>query len=110
MFSQTAHISGVYRDGPEPDLALFPRFDPESGVRIELQAGEVLYIPAYWWHQVQSLGEENVNLNFWWFPSLKKQLGNWNQALRGHAQLGLRLLKFGSIQKAPQQTEKAKAG
>jgi hypothetical protein len=101
MFSQTAHISGVFRNGLNPDLSVFPRFAPSKGMRVELEAGDVLYLPAYWWHQVESLGDENVNLNFWWIPALRKQLPNWNQALRGHFQLAIRLLKFGNIQKAP---------
>jgi hypothetical protein len=101
MFSQTAHISGVFREGPTPDLQKFSRFDPSKGTRIELQEGDVLYIPAYWWHQVESLGRENLNLNFWWLPKLRKQLTNWNQALRGHIQLALRYTKYGNIQQAP---------
>jgi lysine-specific demethylase 8 len=106
MFSQTAHISGVYRNGPTPDLTQFPHFSPAKGLRIDLCEGDVLYIPAYWWHQVESLGAENLNLNFWWLPSLQKQLFNWNQALRGHLQLALRYMKFGDLQKAPSQRSK----
>jgi hypothetical protein len=101
MFSQTAHISRVFRDGPTPDLRAFPRFDPKQAVPIEMLEGDIIYLPAYWWHQVHSEGEENVNLNFWWMPSARKQLLNWNQALRGHVQLALRYLKFGNLQKAP---------
>jgi lysine-specific demethylase 8 len=101
MFSQTAHISRVFREGPTPDLARFPRFDPSAVIRARLQEGDVIYIPAYWWHQVSSHGAENVNLNFWWLPSLRKQLANPNQALRGHAQIALRYLKFGNVQAAP---------
>jgi hypothetical protein len=101
MFSQTAHISGVFRGGPDADLAAFPKFDPHAGTRIVLEEGDILYLPAYWWHQVESLGYENVNLNFWWFPTLAKQLRNWNQALRGHAQMGLRYLTYGNVQQAP---------
>lgn len=101
MFSQTANISGVYRNGPDPDLSKFPRFDPNRGIRIELKQGEVLYIPAYWWHQVESLGRENLNLNFWWFPKLSKQVTNWNQAMRGHVQAALRYMKYGNFQQAP---------
>ena len=101
MFSQTAHISGVYRNGPDPDLRQFPRFDPARGVRVEMRAGDMLYLPAYWWHQVESLGDENVNLNFWWVPAIRKQLANPNQALRGYVQLGLRYLQYGNIQRAP---------
>lgn len=101
MFSQTAHISGVFREGPNPDLRRFPRFDPSRAVDIELCEGDVLYLPAYWWHQVISLGDENVNFNCWWLPRARKQVRHWNQALRGYVQMGLRFAKFGDLQKAP---------
>jgi hypothetical protein len=104
MFSQTAHISGVFRAGPDPDLTRFPKFDPNACLRVQVCEGDVLYLPAYWWHQVESLGDENVNLNFWWLPPAKKQLVYWNQALRGYAQLSLRFFKFGNLQKAPKAT------
>jgi hypothetical protein len=101
MLGETAHISGVFRHGPQLDRAKFPRFDPDAAVRIELEEGDILYIPAYWWHQVESLARENVNLNFWWFPSLFKQVLNPRQALRGHAQVALRYLRYGNIQQTP---------
>jgi hypothetical protein len=101
MLSQTAHISGVFRDGPRLDPERFPRFRPDTVIRVTLQEGDVLYLPAYWWHMVESLGHENVNLNFWWLPRVAKQLANPNQALRGHVQVLLRLVRYGNIQQAP---------
>jgi hypothetical protein len=100
MFSETAHISRVFREGPHPDLARFPAFDPSLVERVEIRQGDVLYLPAYWWHQVESLGEQNVNLNFWWVPAARKQLLHWNQALRGYVQLLTRLMRHGSVSKA----------
>jgi hypothetical protein len=101
MFSQTAHISQVFRDGPELDRERFPAFDPASGREALLEEGEILYLPAYWWHQVTSLGDVNININTWSIPTATKQLGNWNQALRGHYQVLSRYLAFGNITKAP---------
>jgi ribosomal protein L16 Arg81 hydroxylase len=68
-----------------------------------LQAGDALYLPAYWWHQVHSLGTENVNLNCWWLPSGRKQLRHCNQAVRGYYQLLSRFVKQGGLLKAPRQ-------
>jgi hypothetical protein len=104
MFSQTAHISRVFRDGPELDRARFPNFDPTLAQEVLLEEGEILYLPPYWWHAVTSLGDVNINLNTWSFPSVRKQLGNPNQALRGHYQVLSRLLTFGNIVAAPQQS------
>jgi ribosomal protein L16 Arg81 hydroxylase len=106
MFSQTAHISRVFRAGPELDAARFPRFDASRGVDVVLEEGEILYLPAYWWHQVTSLGAVNIDLNTWSFPSVRKQISNWNQALRGHYQLLARLIAFGNIVTARRQTTK----
>jgi hypothetical protein len=101
MFSQTAHISQVFRDGPEYDRERFPAFDPASGREAILEEGQILYLPPYWWHQVTSLGDVNININTWSLPRVSKQLGNWNQALRGHYQVLARFLAFGNIAKAP---------
>jgi hypothetical protein len=32
----------------------------------ELEAGDVLFIPAHWLHTFEHLGTFNANLNFWW--------------------------------------------
>jgi hypothetical protein len=37
MFSQTAHISGVFRDGPELNRQRFPLFNPDAGQRVETE-------------------------------------------------------------------------
>jgi hypothetical protein len=35
-----------------------PRWSP-------LRPGEILFIPAYWWHHVESVGL-NLATSFWW--------------------------------------------
>ncbi len=32
----------------------------------ELEPGDALYIPRYWWHHVQSLERFNILINYWW--------------------------------------------
>lgn len=61
-----------YLDSPE-DNAKFPGFERYSN-RNELkeyytvlQPGEVLYVPQFWWHQMESQ-TENTSLS-WWFKN-----------------------------------------
>ena len=45
--------------------ARFPAFVPEAGTEVMLEAGDLLYIPAFTWHQVSSL-EQSISINFFW--------------------------------------------
>jgi lysine-specific demethylase 8 len=47
--------------------------DPEAlaGVEAyeaELRAGDLLFIPCWWFHTFQHLGDFNTNVNFWYLP------------------------------------------
>ncbi len=55
-------------DVSHPDFERFPRFAQAlaSAQVAELEAGDALYIPALWWHQVESIGVLNVLINYWW--------------------------------------------
>jgi len=55
-------------DPDAPDLTRYPRFAEARKARIdvELGAGDALYIPYGWWHQVRSLTPFNVLVNYWW--------------------------------------------
>lgn len=67
-------FSQVY---PEtPDLKSFPKFAQALTHKHEvtLQQGELLYIPAGWWHEVTALGEEMVcSVNQFWQVSPRKR-------------------------------------
>lgn len=51
-----------------PDDQRFPRFGNALAVAqaAELEPGDAIYIPALWWHHVESLGQYNVLVNYWW--------------------------------------------
>jgi hypothetical protein len=51
-----------------PDLDRYPRFAEamESMVVAELEPGDALFIPAFWWHDVKASGPLNVLVNYWW--------------------------------------------
>eukprot|EP01065_Artemidia_motanka_P001447 TRINITY_DN10651_c0_g1_i2.p1 TRINITY_DN10651_c0_g1~~TRINITY_DN10651_c0_g1_i2.p1 ORF type:complete len:343 (+),score=96.60 TRINITY_DN10651_c0_g1_i2:149-1030(+) len=66
------HFSQV--DPSKPDLERFPRFAETTSYRVVLEAGEILFVPAHWWHQVHSRDSVNVAINFWFMPSLLGEL------------------------------------
>ena len=41
-------------DFENPDLDKFPRFSEIEGLEVAMEPGEVLYIPNYWWHYIES--------------------------------------------------------
>jgi hypothetical protein len=51
-----------------PDYAKYPRFRValEHAQVAVLEAGDALYIPTHWWHNVESLESMNILVNFWW--------------------------------------------
>jgi hypothetical protein len=51
-----------------PDFAAHPRFAEalKTAQVAELEPGDALYVPKYWWHHVQSLTAFNVLINYWW--------------------------------------------
>jgi len=48
-----------------PDLVNFPLFSFASPTTVKLVAGDLFYLPAYWWHEVRSYGR-NIGVNFWY--------------------------------------------
>jgi hypothetical protein len=51
-----------------PDLARFPRFRGAECLEGELREGDLLFIPAFWFHTFLHTGTFNANVNFWWRP------------------------------------------
>jgi Cupin-like domain len=51
-----------------PDDARFPLFREvrDQAWVCELAAGDALYLPKLWWHQVESLAAFNGLVNYWW--------------------------------------------
>jgi lysine-specific demethylase 8 len=55
-------------DVDAPDLGRFPDFAGASAMEATLEAGDLLFIPAWWFHAFLHLGDFNTNVNFWWKP------------------------------------------
>jgi [protein]-arginine 3-hydroxylase / protease len=87
--SKAPFISQLDPDGP--DQARFPRFREAVRVECQLAPGDVLYLPAFWWHQVYSDDSLNVSLNFVWFSSISKSLRHLPQFARCFRHIAWRL-------------------
>lgn len=59
-------------DFNKPDLDAYPDFKiAMQHARVaELGPGDALYIPTLWWHQVESLEDINILVNYWWGGSI----------------------------------------
>jgi len=55
-------------DPEAPDLARFPKFrDAIAAAQVaDLEPGDALFMPRYWWHHVTSLAPYNAMVNYWW--------------------------------------------
>jgi len=63
------HVYSEIRDLAEPDLTRrFPKLDGMKVHEIDLKAGEALFIPLGWWHQVTALDFSITitHINFRW--------------------------------------------
>ncbi|KAH9602751.1 hypothetical protein KSS87_023039 [Heliosperma pusillum] len=69
IYGEASNHSSVSLDSP--DLSRHPRFDRacEKSQNVILQAGDALFIPEGWYHQVDS-DELTIAVNFWWQSNL----------------------------------------
>jgi hypothetical protein len=56
-------------DVDAPDSRRFPAFEGAEAWSARLDAGDLLFIPAWWPHAFFHHGEFNANVNFWWMPT-----------------------------------------
>lgn len=77
-------------DFANPDYQRFPRFREAvaAGQVAEMEAGDVLFYPALWWHHVEAMEPFNILINYWWNTSPTFMDTPWNTLL--HAMLSLR--------------------
>ena len=51
-----------------PDYENSPKFREVPGMSCTIHEGDVLYMPSFWWHEVQSVpskDKRNLAVNFW---------------------------------------------
>jgi hypothetical protein len=63
-------------DIKDPDFKRFPKYKDalKSGFEGTLEPGDAIFIPALWWHGVESLATFNILVNYWWGGSLQDSL------------------------------------
>ena len=51
-----------------PDFERFPRFREALSAALvaDLEPGDAVFIPAVWWHHVESFDVVNILVNYWW--------------------------------------------
>lgn len=53
------------RSSQQVDLTQFPEFKNSRPYKVALEPGDILFIPAGWWHEVSSL-DQCISYNYWW--------------------------------------------
>jgi hypothetical protein len=50
------------------DPVRYPQFAAarDRAITVDLAAGDALFLPKLWWHQVEATAPVNVMLNYWW--------------------------------------------
>lgn len=59
---ETSHMSSI--NLRNVDSEQFPLFVNASPIECTIEAGDILYIPTGWWHEVYSL-EASISVNYW---------------------------------------------
>ena len=56
-----------------PDLERYPRFAEalSAAETVDVEPGDAVFIPKWWWHNVESLEPLNLSMNYWWFEGAR---------------------------------------
>lgn len=73
--SRMPHLSSVDVDSPDPRT--HPKYSLARPIRFTVKAGELLFLPAFWWHQVRS-PHVSTSVSIWWMPDLQQYVQSPN--------------------------------
>ncbi|XP_077998374.1 uncharacterized protein LOC144451416 [Glandiceps talaboti] len=66
--NQFTTMPGLSPIEPEKvDLVKFPKVADLDYYEVHMEAGDQLYIPIYWWHQVRSYKAPNIAISLWFY-------------------------------------------
>ena len=68
--SKAPHVSQV--DPAKLDYIKYPNALKAKEIEITISRGNILFLPAYWWHQVYSINT-SISVNIWCKPSLRQK-------------------------------------
>jgi hypothetical protein len=68
--SKTPHISKI--DAVNVDIIKHPKALKAKPIEVIISSGNILFIPAYWWHYVYSI-DINISVNMWCKTSLRQK-------------------------------------
>lgn len=68
--SRACYLSKV--NPAAPDFTQYPKFLKTTKTEVTVPRGTILFLPAYWWHQVYSIST-SISVNIWWKASLKQK-------------------------------------
>jgi lysine-specific demethylase 8 len=62
-------------DPEKPDYERYPRFRQAQPIIVDLQPGDLLYLPGRWWHQVRTV-TPSLSINWWWATGIVRLLSD----------------------------------
>jgi lysine-specific demethylase 8 len=68
MYPSVANISESMVDSESPDLSAWPAFSRAQVREGTIQAGEMIFLPCLWWHEVRSLSP-SISVNHFFPPA-----------------------------------------
>lgn len=62
---QPLNVEWVSIDPMQPDLKTYPQYANVSAMEVRVNAGDILYLPALWYHHVRQ-SHKCIAVNFWY--------------------------------------------
>lgn len=70
---KTARSNLSVIDPDNPDFEKYPLYAKANPIKLLVEAGDILYMPSFWWHHVRSL-DFTISVNYWWRSHIRQCL------------------------------------